>query len=136
MYGYIFETTNTKTGDTYLGKRYAVKFDKDYLGEENDSALAVAIEKYGRPSFEAKMIMPYEDARTLDLAYDEVARTKAEAKIKASTPKAETPKRKKAEEPVVEMPEQKESTMEEPVAEEPKPAKRGRKKKVVEDEGK
>lgn len=142
MYGYIFETTNTKTGDTYLGKRYAVKFDKDYFGEENDSALAVAIEKYGRPLFKVKMIMPYEERHALNLAYDEMARMRAEAKIKTSEPKEEKPKRKKVEEPVVEMPEQKESSdssgpEEEPVVkEEPKLAKRGRKKKVIENEGK
>ena len=135
MYGYIFETTNTKTGDTYLGKRYAVKFDKDYFGEENDSALAVAIEKYGRQSFEVKMIMPYEERHALNLAYDEMARMRAEAKIKASEPKEEKPKRKKVEEPVVEMSGQN-GPEAELIVEEPKPAKRGRKKKVVEDEGK
>ena len=132
MYGYIFETTNTKTGDTYLGKRYAVKFDKDYFGEDNNESLAIAIEKYGRSAFEVKMIMPYEDRYAIEMAYNEMLKPKRPE----AEPEVEKPKRKKAEEPVVEMPEQKESTREEPVAEEPKPAKRGRKKKVVEDEGK
>lgn len=116
MYGYIFETKNLKTGETYIGKRYAVNFDKKYLGEENNTALAVAIEKYGRPSFEVKMLMPYEDKKYLDLAYDEMAKV--------------APKSKKAEAPV-EVPE---VTDDVEVKEDPKPAKKGRKKKVAEDE--
>lgn len=70
MIGYIFETTNTKTGETYLGKRYAVTFDKNYLGESDD--LAVAVEKYGRPSFTVKMLAPFEDMAKLDVAFDEM----------------------------------------------------------------
>lgn len=68
MIGYIFRTTNKKTGDTYLGKRYAVSFDKNYLGDMDD--LAVDIEKYGRPSFEVKMILPYETKEQLDAAFE------------------------------------------------------------------
>ena len=70
MQGYIFEVTNKKTGETYLGKKYAVSFDKKYFGEEANDELAIAIEKYGRPSFESKMIMPYETIEQLDWAYD------------------------------------------------------------------
>lgn len=66
MYGYTFEVTNKKTGDTYIGKRYAVSFDKNYFGEENNNALALAIEKYGRPMFEVKMLMPFESKEALD----------------------------------------------------------------------
>ena len=108
MYGYIFETTNTKTGEKYIGKRYAVLFDKSYLGEEDNTALAVAIEKYGRPSFSVKMLMPYESKEAVDSAY--------ESMIKVEKPE-------KVEKPVEEV---------EPEVE--KPAKKGRKKKVAEGE--
>lgn len=87
MYGYIFEVKNKKTGATYLGKRYAVSFDKNYFGEENNHALAVAIETYGRPSFETKMIMPYENQVVLDTVFDEMVKS---AK-KKSAPKKEEP---------------------------------------------
>ena len=46
MFGYILETTNKKTGETYLGKRYAVSFDKYYLGDSEE--LMTAIDKYGK----------------------------------------------------------------------------------------
>ena len=69
MYGYIFEVTNKKTGETYLGKRCAVSFDRNYFGEENNSKLAIALEKLGRPAFEVKMIMPYENAEGLEEAF-------------------------------------------------------------------
>ena len=69
MQGYIFEVTNNKTGDTYLGKVCAVSFNKNYFGEENNNALAVAIEKYGRPTFSVKMVMPYETVAELDYAF-------------------------------------------------------------------
>ena len=115
MYGYIFETTNTKTGETYLGKRYAVSFDKNYFGEENNNALAVAIEKYGRPAFTAKMIMPYETQAAVDEAFAEMAKP-VEKKVKAKK------------EPEVEV-----EPAQEPVVEEKKPAKRGRKKKTEEE---
>ena len=69
MFGYIFEVTNKKTGETYLGKRCAVSFDKHYFGEENNTKLAIAIEKCGRPAFEVKMIMPYENAKGLEEAF-------------------------------------------------------------------
>lgn len=87
MYGYIFEVTNKKTGETYLGKRYAVSFDKTYFGEENNQSLAVAIEKYGRPSFETRMIMPYENPVVLDTVFEEMAKSTK----KKSAPKNEEP---------------------------------------------
>ena len=104
MIGYIFETTNTKTGETYVGKRYAVTFDKTYLGDDDN--LAVAIEKYGRPSFEVKMLMPFESQEKLDAAFAEMAKPSKKAKVV-------------------------EESVEEPVEE--KPA-RTRKKKVAEEE--
>lgn len=72
MFGYTFEVVNKKTGDKYLGKRYAASFNKDYFGEEFNDALAKDIEKYGRPSFEARMIMPYESIEAVDAAYAEL----------------------------------------------------------------
>lgn len=115
MYGYIFETTNTKTGETYLGKRYAVGFDKNYFGEENNDALAVAIEKYGRPAFTVKMIMPFETQAAVDEAFAEMAKPAKKTKAKVTE---DTPEEEPAQEPVVE---------------EQKPAKRGRKKKTEEE---
>lgn len=103
MYGYIFETTNTKTGDKYIGKRYAVSFDKHYFGENENDALAIAIEKYGRPSFEVKMLMPFETQVAIDTVFDEMKKPEKKS-VKKEEPK------------------------EEPVEEEKKPAKRGRKK--------
>lgn len=118
MYGYIFEVTNKKTGEKYVGKRYAVSFNADYFGEENNQDLAVAIEKYGRPSFEAKMIMPYEVKEVLDTVYDELQKNIKSVKVKAP---------KKVEAPKVEEPE------EEPVEEVKAPTRRGRKKSVEEE---
>lgn len=69
MYGYIFETTNNKTGEKYIGKRYAVNFDKNYLGEVDNDALSIAIEKYGRTAFSVKMLRPFESANALEEVY-------------------------------------------------------------------
>ena len=80
MIGYIFETTNKKTGVKYLGKRYAVIFDKNYFGEEANELLAKDIEKYGRPSFESRMLMPYEDVEVLNAAFEEMKPAKVEKK--------------------------------------------------------
>ena len=110
MYGYIFETTNIKTGDKYLGKRYAVAFDKDYLGETENNKLAIAIEKYGRPSFEARMLMPYESQDALDYAF-------AEMNVEPASKKEAT----KVEEVPDKVPEE-------------KPVKRKSKKKAAEEE--
>ena len=81
MFGYTFEVTNTKTGDKYTGKKYAVTFDKDYLGEDANEALAVAIEKYGRPAFEVKMLMPYETQDAVDAAFAEIQPTKKTKRV-------------------------------------------------------
>ena len=97
MVGYIFETTNTKTGETYLDKRYAVTFDKNFLGEGDD--VAKAIEKYGRPTFVAKMLMPFEDIAKLDEAFAEMKKSSKPAKkekVVEEEPKAA--KKKKSEE--------------------------------------
>lgn len=112
MYGYIFEVTNNKTGETYIGKRYAVSFDKHYLGETMIDKLAVDIEKYGRPAFSVKMLMPFDTPEAIDEVFASMQKP-----VKAPKKQEE----KKVEEPVVE---------EKPV-EEVKP-KKGRKKKVEE----
>lgn len=97
MYGYIFETTNKKTGEKYIGKRLAVTFDKNYFGEAEDEKLAVAIEKYGRPSFEAKMLMPFESADALESVFAEMKKPakKEEKKIEEEVEK-EVPEAKPA----------------------------------------
>lgn len=74
MIGYIFETINKKTGEKYLGKRYSVAFDKKYFGEEENERLAKDIEKYGRPSFESQMIMPYESLDVLNEAFKSMSK--------------------------------------------------------------
>lgn len=76
MFGYIFETVNTKTGKVYHGKRYAVKFDKKFFGDSED--IKADIEKYGSDAFTVKMIMPYDEQKALDAAFDFY--TKAETK--------------------------------------------------------
>ena len=88
MFGYTFEVTNTKTGETYLGKRYAVAFDRKYFGEEENDKLAVAIEKYGRPSFTVRMIMPYESPEALDAAFAELQPKKTKKVVVKATPDA------------------------------------------------
>lgn len=97
MYGYIFETTNKKTGEKYLGKRFAVTFDKNYFGEAEDEKLAVAIEKYGRPSFEVKMLMPFESADALESVFAEMKKPakKEEKKVEEEVPEAEEPEEEK-----------------------------------------
>ena len=86
MFGYIFEITNNKTGEKYLGKRYGVTFDKKYLGEDVNEKLAVAIEKYGRPSFVAKMIMPYESKEAIDAAFAEMQPVTTKKVVVKGTP--------------------------------------------------
>lgn len=94
MIGYIFETKNLKTGETYLGKRYAVTFDKNYFGEDAEPA----VEKYGRSAFEVKMIMPYDNQTKLDEAFEEMNKSSKPAKkAKVEEPEVveEKPARKK-----------------------------------------
>ena len=76
MVGYIFETKNLKTGETYLGKRYAVTFDKNFFGEEAEPA----VEKYGRSSFEVKMLAPFETIAKLDEAFEGLNKSNKPAK--------------------------------------------------------
>jgi len=114
MFGYVFEVTNTKTGKKYIGEKYAVAFDKDYLGEEIDERLVLDIQKYGRPAFEVKMIDVGETKIAVDELYD-LARKQYEEELKNKGPAPE------------------ESSVEsEPVAVK-KTTKRGR-KKVTEEE--
>lgn len=76
MVGYIFETTNKKTGETYLGKRYAVTFDKNFVGEDAE----VAVEKFGRSNFDVKMLAPFESIEKLEEAFGEMAKSNKPAK--------------------------------------------------------
>lgn len=92
MQGYIFETTNTKTGERYIGKRGAVSFDKNYLGDDTISSLALAIEKYGRPTFTVKMIMPYESMEELDAAFEAIEKPQKKATTKKKEVVVEEPK--------------------------------------------
>ena len=96
MYGYIFEVVNKQTGDRFIGKRYSVSFDKNYFGEEFDKALAQAVEKYGRPSFEARMIMPYEEPVVLDTVFEEMQKMQKKPTKKKEVETEEAPVEEKA----------------------------------------
>ena len=89
MIGYIFETTNNKTGDKYIGKRYAVNFDKNYFGEVNSDNLSIAIEKYGRNAFSVKMLRAFEDIDSLEKVFMEYAQPVSEAPKKKGRKKQE-----------------------------------------------
>ena len=94
MIGYIFETTNKKTGEKYLGKRYAVSFDKNFLGDMDD--LAVAIEKYGKPTFEVKMLRPCETIAQLDTIFEQIkAERKPTGKVVVTEEEVKSAPRKK-----------------------------------------
>lgn len=86
MFGYIFETTNKKTGKTYLGKRYSVKFDKNFLGVDN-----ALIEKYGKENFSVKMIRAFEEQEVLDWVFDDMTKSNesVEPKVEPVEPKVE-----------------------------------------------
>lgn len=94
MYGYIFETTNVNTGETYLGKRYSVKFDKKFFGIDES-----LIEKYGKEAFTVKMVRAFEEQEVLDFVFDEMMKARKPVK-KVEEPvekesKAEAKPRKK-----------------------------------------
>ena len=89
MFGYIFETTNKKTGKTYLGKCYSVKFDKNLLGVDN-----ALIEKYGKENFSVKMIRAFEEQEVLDWVFDDMTKStksneSVEPKVEPVEPKVE-----------------------------------------------
>ena len=90
MVGYIFETTNKQTGETYIGKRYAVTFDKNFFGEDAE----VAVEKYGKSNFEVKMLAPFESIEKIDEAFEEMTKSRKPAK-KAKEDEEVKPSRKK-----------------------------------------
>lgn len=100
MYGYIFETTNIKTGEKFIGKRYAVSFDKHFFGEDAD------IEKYGKDGFTVKMIVPpFDNQQALDAKYEEMLKSykkvkapKVEEPVEEEVPVKKTTRKKKSEE--------------------------------------
>lgn len=84
MIGYIFEVTNKKTGETYLGKCYSVFFNKNYFGEDAEPE----VQKLGKSMFDVKMIMPYERVELLDEAFEEMK--KSHKPLKVATEKEES----------------------------------------------
>lgn len=92
MYGYIFETTNVNTGETYLGKRYSVKFDKKFFGIDES-----LIEKYGKEAFTVKMVRAFEEQEVLDYVFDEMMKARKPAKKEAPVveEKEEKPRKKR-----------------------------------------
>ena len=90
MYGYIFETTNKNTGETYIGKRYSVKFDKKFFGIDES-----LIEKYGKDAFTVKMVRAFEEQEVLDYVFNEMMKARKPVKKveeKKEEPKVEEPK--------------------------------------------
>lgn len=63
MYGYVFLTTNLKSGKKYIGARRSVLFDKNYFGELEE--IAKDVHNEGPQSFSVKMLMPYESEEAL-----------------------------------------------------------------------
>ena len=92
MIGYIFEVTNKKTGETYLGKCYSVFFNKNYFGEDAEPE----VQKLGKSMFDIKMIMPYERVELLDEAFEEMKKARQKVIIKEEEPVEEVkPKRRR-----------------------------------------
>lgn len=54
MYGYIYQTTNTKNGKKYIGQHQGATIDENYLG--SGAALRRAIRKYGREAFTVEIL--------------------------------------------------------------------------------
>lgn len=90
MFGYIFETTNKKTGETYLGKCYSVKFNKNLLGVDN-----ALIEKYGKENFSVKMIRAFEEQEVLDWVFDDMTKSNKPVSNEPVESKVENKPRKK-----------------------------------------
>lgn len=68
MVGYVFLTTNSKTGKKLIGKRLSVGFDKNYFGD--NSELQDDIAKYGVSGLSVSMLMPYESIEAVDAGYE------------------------------------------------------------------
>ena len=68
MVGYIFRAENTVTKKIYIGKNPSVRFDKTYIGD-NPGVLADA-ERYGRDKFIVNMIRACESIKDCNLVYD------------------------------------------------------------------
>ena len=66
MYGYIYRTTNTVNGKTYVGQHKSSSFDRSYLG--SGRLLKLAISKYGRRSFTVEVLQWCETKEELDSA--------------------------------------------------------------------
>ena len=93
MVGYIFEVTNKKTGETYLGKNYSVAFNKNYFGED----AMPAVEKYGKSFFDVKMIMPYDRIEQLDEVFADMQKSRkpAEKEVEEAPVEEVKPKRRR-----------------------------------------
>lgn len=65
MYGYIYRTTNTVNGKTYVGQHKAGSFDANYLG--SGRLLKLAISKYGRRAFTVEVLQWCATKEELDL---------------------------------------------------------------------
>lgn len=68
MTAYIFTATNTVTKRCYIGKRYSVKFDKTYIGD-NPGVLEDA-RKYGTDKFIVRMIRVCETVKECDAVHE------------------------------------------------------------------
>lgn len=70
MVAYIFKAENTVTKKTYIGKRYSVRFDKKYIGDDSDVLLDAG--KYGVDKFIVNMLKACETVKDCDMAYNTI----------------------------------------------------------------
>lgn len=109
MVGYIFKAENTITKKIYIGKFLSVKFDKKYLG--NNPGVISDAEKYGADKFTVNMIRACETVKDCEMAYTTILKEyNAENDEKfynfkqkvQNVPKEEKPARKPRKKKVVE----------------------------------
>lgn len=109
MVGYIFKAENTITKKIYIGKFLSVRFDKKYLG--NNPGVISDAEKYGADKFTVNMIKACETVKDCEMAYTTILKEyNAENDEKfynfkqevQSVPKKEKPARKPRKKKVVE----------------------------------
>lgn len=70
MVAYIFRADNTVTGKHYFGKRYSVKFDKSYIGD--NPGVILDAEKYGKDKFTVQMVVACETVKECDRMYESI----------------------------------------------------------------
>ena len=95
MLGYIIKAVNTKTGAEYISKVLAVKFKKEYLG--NNMFLIKDAENTGLSFFDIQMIKPCETVEEAEMWYRHYAPAIQPPKEETAKPKRTRKKAKKDE---------------------------------------